>query len=482
MEYQNLHQRVVQHVETGRQNTLQALIFAGAILVFSINCFYDASFEIFVNFSMCVILPLIAFSLVISMLTINIKICSFGEYLVTIEQRINKLLHYSIDSNATADEKIVDWERWRRKYGITQEKVVFYDGYLLYVGIIIGVLTSFIIRITYLNECARSYLRFWVLCPPLLFAFFLTLAISLLKKLQEHTFRVNNRITSEGITYGKPHEENRIHTCKTALINCAIFAGIYVVLIIVLFASIPFSFHISSDTTSWIDHQIIAHRGLHNAEYPENTLSAFNNAISNNYAIELDVWFSADGIPVVIHDKNVSRLCNVNRNITDMTFEEIRHLMVLGKENIPTLQETLEFIKGDVPVIIEIKAYFPSENENQVLADILQEYNGIYVIQSFSPLPLNWMKSHFPNIPRGQLYADWGPFSNKWIFRLRDNLFSLLSAPNFIGYDRNVLPSASLGPARDNKIPIVGWLYKIDSSGKISNDELFVNGYIVELG
>lgn len=181
MEYQNLHQRVVQHVETGRQNTLQALIFAGAVLVFSVNCFYDVSFEIFVNLAMCVVLPLIAFSLVISMLTINIKICSYGEYLATIEQRINKLLNYSTDSNALADEKIVDWERWRRKYGIAQEKVVFYDGYLLYVGIIIGVLTSFIIRLTYLNGFYHSYLRFWVLCPPLLFAFFLTFAISLLK-------------------------------------------------------------------------------------------------------------------------------------------------------------------------------------------------------------------------------------------------------------------------------------------------------------
>lgn len=299
--------------------------------------------------------------------------------------------------------------------------------------------------------------------------------------MREHTVRVNNRITSEGIAYGKAHEESRIHTLTIALVNCVTFAGIYVVLIIALFASIPFSFYNPSDTTNWIDHQIIAHRGLHNTEYPENTLGAFNNAISHGYAIELDIWFSTDGIPVVIHDKNVSRLCHVNRNITDMSFEEIQHLMVLGKEKIPTLQEVLEFIKGDVPVIIEIKAYFPSENENQVLADILQGYDGIYVIQSFSPFPLNWMKNHFPNIPRGQLYADWGPFSNKWIFRLRDNLFNLLSEPNFIGYDRNVLLSASLGQARENKIPIVGWLYKIDSSGKIDNDELFVDGYFVEM-
>lgn len=202
---------------------------------------------------------------------------------------------------------------------------------------------------------------------------------------------------------------------------------------------------------------------------------------TQSYAIELDIWFSADGIPVVIHDKEVSRLCQVNRNITDMSFEEIRHLMVLDRERIPTLQEALEFIKGDVPVTIEIKAYFPSGEENQVLADILQEYDGIYMIQSFSPLPLNWMKRHFPNIPRGQLCADWGPLSTKWIFRLRDNFFNLLSAPNFIGYDRNVLLSASLDQARENKIPILGWLYKIDTFGKIYNDELFVDGYIVEL-
>jgi len=248
-----------------------------------------------------------------------------------------------------------------------------------------------------------------------------------------------------------------------------------------LFVSMPFSFYIQSDTIVWIDNKVIAHRGLHTEEYPENTLGAFSNAISHGYPIELDVWLSKDGIPVVIHDKNVTRLCQINRNITDMSLEEIRQLTVMGKGNVPTLQEALQLINGSVPVIVEIKAYFPSKVEKQMIANILNQYNGSCAVQSFSPFPLGWMKRHYPDIPRGQLYADWGVFSQKWIFCLRDNLFNLLSVPNYIGYDRNVLSRGSLNQARQNDIPIVGWLYKINDNNEIDDNELNVNGYIAEI-
>jgi len=228
MEYQNLHQRVVQHVETGRQNTLQAFIFAGAIIIFSINCFYDTSLEIFVNLSMCMALPVVAFSLVASMITVNIKICAYGEYIATIEQRINWILCYSTASNAKADEKIVDWERWRKIYGIAQEKAVFYDGILLYIAIIIGVFFSAVTRLVYLNRNSDAYLRFWVLTTPLLFAFFLTVIINLLQKLHEHNLRVDNIITSEKVIYGEAAYKklNKKHKliCKNGVKSCAIFA------------------------------------------------------------------------------------------------------------------------------------------------------------------------------------------------------------------------------------------------------------------
>ena len=50
---------------------------------------------------------------------------------------------------------------------------------------------------------------------------------------------------------------------------------------------------------TWLVERNIAHRGLHNADAPENTIPAFENAIKNSDPIELDVHQIADGTLVV---------------------------------------------------------------------------------------------------------------------------------------------------------------------------------------
>ena len=65
--------------------------------------------------------------------------------------------------------------------------------------------------------------------------------------------------------------------------------------------------------TSWLACRPIAHRGLHDEKYPENSLPAFIAAAENNYPIELDVQLSADDVIVVFHDSNTpSNLLHLN--------------------------------------------------------------------------------------------------------------------------------------------------------------------------
>ena len=59
---------------------------------------------------------------------------------------------------------------------------------------------------------------------------------------------------------------------------------------------------------SWLVQTPIAHRGLHDKEHPENSLSAFQRAIDGGYPIELDVQMISDGTLVVFHDESLSRL------------------------------------------------------------------------------------------------------------------------------------------------------------------------------
>lgn len=483
MEYQNIHQRVVQHVQMGLQNTVQALVIIGALLAFSISCYYDDSLEIFVNLSMCIALPVVTFSLIASTLSTNIKISSFGEYLCTIEKRINELLDYSNKPSVDAHEKIVDWERWRCKYGFAQDNLVFFDGAILYVAIAICAFISPIIRLLYLNNRFSPQLRFWVVLIPFVFALFLTIIIVLFKKLKNYRKRLLDLIRREEITYEYDASNSKNRLSKSYKIEIKwffCFALLYLALLLLLLASTPFSFYNHSLNNGFSAKQTFAHRGLYTEEYPENTLSAFQNAIDNGYAIELDVWISSDGVPVVIHDCDLSRLCNNSKKITELSTDEIKQLSVLDKEHIPTLEEALDLINGQVPVIIEIKDYFPSGKDNKAVVNKLLDYSGSYAVQSFSPFPLYWLRHNYPGISRGQLFGDWGVFSTRAIFCLRDNIFNFIGAPDFINYDRDVVNYASLNTAQSLNIPIVGWLFSSSEIDSYSGYHVLFDGFVID--
>lgn len=70
----------------------------------------------------------------------------------------------------------------------------------------------------------------------------------------------------------------------------------------------------------------IAHRGAPR-EAPENTRSAFLRALTYSIdGIELDVQMSADGIPVLHHDRTLRRVGGGRRRISDLTLDQLRLL------------------------------------------------------------------------------------------------------------------------------------------------------------
>ncbi|MGN0158526.1 MAG: glycerophosphodiester phosphodiesterase family protein [Brotaphodocola sp.] len=110
------------------------------------------------------------------------------------------------------------------------------------------------------------------------------------------------------------------------------------------------------------DIQVIAHRGsTRNA--PENTLSAIKTAVGEMAdCVEIDVQMTKDGVVVLSNDANLRRVAGVNRSINNMTLEEVRQLDAgssfspeFAGEMIPTLEEVLQFCKGNVNLNIEIK-------------------------------------------------------------------------------------------------------------------------------
>ena len=96
---------------------------------------------------------------------------------------------------------------------------------------------------------------------------------------------------------------------------------------------------------------------------------------------ELDVRQTKDGVPVVMHDSNLMRTAGVNREICEVTYDELRSLKVKkngglwsDRESIPTLQEVLRFLKGSGLMLnIELKPCRGASCEKTVVDLILKE-------------------------------------------------------------------------------------------------------------
>ena len=133
-------------------------------------------------------------------------------------------------------------------------------------------------------------------------------------------------------------------------------------------------------------------------------MTAFRRAKERGFGIELDVRVSKDGEVVVFHDATLDRVVGSEGAIADLTLEELKTKSLKGTaDTIPTLKEVLELIDGSVPLLIEIKEETLDHTISEKTAEILKDYKGDYMVESFSPLAFGAFKSHLPNIPRGFL-------------------------------------------------------------------------------
>jgi len=111
---------------------------------------------------------------------------------------------------------------------------------------------------------------------------------------------------------------------------------------------------------------LIAHRGA-SGECPENTLLSFRRGLEQGAdALEMDVRVSADGIPVVIHDRNVDRTTNGSGPVASLSAAELAALDAGEGQQIPTLESVLEDFP-DTPIIIEVKEATASGPVAQVI-------------------------------------------------------------------------------------------------------------------
>ena len=121
--------------------------------------------------------------------------------------------------------------------------------------------------------------------------------------------------------------------------------------------------------------EIVAHRGVPSAEMPENTIPAYQKAIELGAdAVDLDVRLTADGVPVVYHYFYLDEGTSLTGPVFAHTFEQLqrRQSFVDGSLRIPTLNEVLETIGGQIGLEIEIKG--PELESSEIVAAELHKF------------------------------------------------------------------------------------------------------------
>jgi glycerophosphoryl diester phosphodiesterase len=226
---------------------------------------------------------------------------------------------------------------------------------------------------------------------------------------------------------------------------------------------------------SWLREVPLAHRGLHGAELPENSLPALEAARDAGYGVELDVHLSADGVPVVVHDRDLVRVAGDPRSVASMRAAELARVGLrahgnsggtgrdaamdapAGAGGVPTLAAVLTALRS-VPVMVEVKQ--PGLRVGALeaaVAALLARHDGPVCIASFNPLTVRWFARHQPSTVRA-IAASPESYGPPFVQRaLRDAPFTGWHRPHAISYDVTALPTARTASWRDAGGTVVTW-------------------------
>ena len=109
--------------------------------------------------------------------------------------------------------------------------------------------------------------------------------------------------------------------------------------------------------------RLVAHRG-DMTQYIENTLPAIQAAIDLRMSwIEIDIQISKDGVPIVVHDNELTRIAGRQHLVTDLDAAELVNLPInLTAERqsvtqLPTLAQVVDLLNvhPDITLFVEVK-------------------------------------------------------------------------------------------------------------------------------
>ncbi|MFZ1742523.1 MAG: glycerophosphodiester phosphodiesterase family protein [Pontixanthobacter sp.] len=223
------------------------------------------------------------------------------------------------------------------------------------------------------------------------------------------------------------------------------------------------------DKISWLSEWDYAHRGLHSDGVPENSPSAFADAIARGLGIECDVQRTRDGRAAVFHDWELDRLTDETGPVDRRDASALEKIMLSGtSDTIPQLSRMLDQVGGQVPILIELKSAFDRRTNSLCLAvnRALEGYRGKYAVMSFDPRVARWFQMHSPRTVRGLVVKEEDKKNLRGAWERRLALWH--ARPDFLAYDVRDFPSKFAASQRARGLPVLTWTVRTEENRTIA--------------
>lgn len=212
----------------------------------------------------------------------------------------------------------------------------------------------------------------------------------------------------------------------------------------------------------------INHRGF-NGIAPENTLPAYRlSRLMGFKYVETDVQFTADGVPVLLHDGTVDRTTNGKGRISELTWDQVCKLdsgTWKGTEyagtRIPSLEEFLHLCKQiGLSPYLELKAGTRKQMEQivQLVEECELTEDVIYI--SFSSTLLKFMSIINPSATLGFLTGT--PLTEEMVSTALD----IKTGNNIVFIDSSDKSPAAASLCRQADIPLEVWTVNTENAIK----------------
>ncbi len=198
-------------------------------------------------------------------------------------------------------------------------------------------------------------------------------------------------------------------------------------------------------------------------EAPANTLAGVRACLdASAEAMEIDVQLCADGVPVLMHDDTVDRTTNLRGPVSEKSLAELQAADAGDGEPVPTLDQVLALVAGQLTVMCELKATPGSPEQDQACVDAVvaairtHDAEPWTAIHSFNPDMVERARNTEPRIS-GTIIT--GPVAGEQVDRLLGALMKRNAQA--ISVHHSAVDRALVEKARRRQVSV--WTWTVDT-------------------